>query len=107
MLSLRHEFSNEWHRFVSGDGDFSAVVTRDCFPYFVQGREIAINSLRLVAVAGQAVRIRTVEELDLDDLTEALADEGRFQLALAQDAEVLVRDASARVFLLVRYAVSE
>jgi hypothetical protein len=107
VLSLRHEFSNEWHRFTSGAGNFAAAVTRDCFPYFVQGREIAIHGLRLSAIGEEEVRSRTVEEVDLDELTEALADEGQFPLVLAPDGEVLVRDPSARVYLLVRYSVAE
>jgi hypothetical protein len=107
LLSLRHEFSNEWHRFVSGDADFTAGITRDCFPYFVQGREIAIQSLRLSSVTGQEVKNRTVVELDLEGLSGLLNEEGRFELSLASDTEVLVRNSYARVFLLIKYSLGE
>lgn len=55
LVSLRHEFPSEWHRFASrtGAGQHSITVeiagTR--FPYFVQGREITIRKATVTARA--------------------------------------------------------
>jgi hypothetical protein len=53
LFSLRLEFPSEWHRFVSSTASavnamaVDLAVTR--FPYFVQGRKIAVSSAAVIA----------------------------------------------------------
>lgn len=53
LFSLRHEFPSEWHRFLISPPSANNVntITVDLattrFPYFVQGREISINEVRV------------------------------------------------------------
>jgi hypothetical protein len=80
-------------------------VKRDFFPYFTQGRGITIDSVQLHGIqAGQLVSV-TPEGVDPDDLTDTLADEGAFTLALAPDEDVLLRDAGAYVFVVIGYSI--
>jgi hypothetical protein len=60
LVSLRHEFPSEWHRFISSS-DAAPSVTVDVsparFPYFVQGREITIKK------ATASVRTKTGDSI--------------------------------------------
>jgi hypothetical protein len=53
LVSLRHEFPSEWHRFVTATGTSSRSITVDVsasrFPYFVQRREITITKAIVAA----------------------------------------------------------
>jgi hypothetical protein len=55
LFSLRHEFPNEWHRFVNAPPAATTAITvnlaKERFPYFVQGRTIAIRQAAVVARA--------------------------------------------------------
>ncbi|MEB3301028.1 MAG: hypothetical protein VKN56_03560, partial [Cyanobacteriota bacterium] len=45
LFSLRHEFPTEWQRFMRATGptrSLSLVVTRERFPYFLQGKTLEI-----------------------------------------------------------------
>ena len=52
LVSLRHEFPSEWHRFVTGSTTPVAGMTVELgmsrFPYFVQGRAIRITKATVV-----------------------------------------------------------
>jgi hypothetical protein len=37
LLNLRHDFPSDWYAFTTGNGDFTAQLTKDYFPYLVQG----------------------------------------------------------------------
>jgi hypothetical protein len=103
LFSLKHDFPGEWHKFVTGHANFAAIIERDHFPYFTQGRKITLDAVRLVAIKEGKLQFVTPAELDLDALTTALHDTGAFQLSLAPDTSVLVRDDQALGFLLVGY----
>jgi hypothetical protein len=106
LFSLRREFSSEWHRFVTAaDGPFTAVVKRDYFPYFTQGRRINIDAIQLDAIVDHELRTLTPQGLDLGALTDSLNESQAFELSLAADSEVLVREHHARVFLLIKYSM--
>ena len=105
VFSLKHDFPSEWHRFSSGTNDFVAIVKRDHFPYFTQGNEIAIDALQVHAIQDGKLTSITPLGLDLAALTETLRDEGAFELSLAPDDAVLVRDRDARVFVLMKYSL--
>lgn len=106
LFSLKHDFPGEWHRFVTGNANFAATIERDHFPYFTQGRDITLDAVRLVAIKVGKLQFVTPAGLDLDALTTALNDAGAFQLSLAPDGSVLVRDDQALGFLLIRYTIS-
>ena len=114
LLSLPHEFPNEWHDFVtSEDANFEATVKRDYFPYLTQGKQITIDAVQLHSVhpETQDVKSKTVVAFDLIALTDALKQEGALVLTLAPDAPedadaVLVPDEEASIFLVIKYSMS-
>jgi len=107
MFSLPHEFSTEWHRFVTGTGNFAGTVKRDYFPYFTQGRDVTIQEIRLFAIVDRELKAVTPGGLDLAALSGELNNvaDGEIDLSFAPDATVLVRNASAAVFLGIRYSL--
>jgi hypothetical protein len=50
LLSLRHDFPTEWHRFIHGKDKFEATLRREFFPYLVQGKTIRIGEALLYNV---------------------------------------------------------
>ena len=105
LFSLKHDFPDEWHRFVSGNADFTGTVTRSHFPYLAQGKDVVLSDVQLHAIDAQEVRSTVPAGLDLDALTTALEDDAEFQLSFPPDPEVLLRDRSADVFVLIRYTL--
>jgi hypothetical protein len=105
LFSLRHDFTNEWHEFVSGSAHFSAVVTKTLFPYFTQSRPITIAGLELYGT--NVGSPRTIA--DPASATSELADRGAFTVTAPADppgpGQVLVRSADEDVFLVVRYTL--
>ena len=59
----------------------------------------------MCALQDEEVRHKTLDDLDLEPLTEQLRDEGAFKLSLPPDGDVLVRDKNALVFLLIKYSM--
>lgn len=105
LLGLPHEFPAEWHRFVTGEAEFEAVVKRDWFPYMTRGRDITVERVRLHAIQGDALRSADVPGIDPAALSDRLNGEGEFTLTLAPDGNVLVRDLQANVFVRIEYAL--
>ncbi|HEV8319730.1 MAG TPA: hypothetical protein VGQ10_20110 [Vicinamibacterales bacterium] len=105
MFSLPHEFPTEWHRFVTGTGNFTATVKRDYFPYFTTRRDVTIEEIRLFAIVNRELKAVTPGGLNLSTLTTALKNDEEMDLSFAPDATVLVRDAGAQVFLGIRYSL--
>jgi hypothetical protein len=106
LFSLKHDFPSEWHRFVTGNEDFKAIVKKEYFPYLVQGKDIVINMVELYAIQDDELPLVTPADVDVGDLTTDLQDNKEFEISLAPDGTVLVRDDEALVFLLLRYSVS-
>gem|GEM_PF-2086123 len=104
LLSLSHDFPGEWQRFVTGAGNFAAVVKREHFPYFTHGKDVALASLRVYNITDGTLNTQVSAGIDLDALSEQLADEGAFDLSLAESG-VLVRQPKANVFAVLRYAL--
>lgn len=105
MFSLPHEFPTEWHQFVTGTANFAASVKRDYFPYLTQDRTITVDEVQLLAIAGAQLE-RVTPSLDVEALSEALADDGQMEFSVAPDDTVLRRDAGAAAFLVVRYSLT-
>jgi hypothetical protein len=105
LFSLRHDFPTEWAAFVNGANAFAATIRKDYFPYFTQGKQITITGLDLYRedmTASHSVG-------DPAAATSALAGQQQFTLTAAPDQsgsnQVLSRDGSARVFLIVCYSL--
>jgi hypothetical protein len=105
LFSLKHDFPTEWHRFNTGTNNFVATVKPDHFPYFTQGKEITIDGLQVHAIQDGKLRSVTPQGLNLASFTQAFKDEGAFELSLAPDGAVLVRNREAYVFVLIKYSV--
>ena len=109
LFSLKHEFSNEWHRFTTGSGNFEATIRRDHFPYFTKGKGVSIGPVRLHAIKADngtfKVESQTLTDQALEDaFSAALNDETQaaFLLSLPEDS-VLERKKDATVFLSITY----
>jgi hypothetical protein len=50
LFSLKHDFPNEWHRFIAGTGYFEATIKGDYFPYFIRGKDVKIEGVELYAI---------------------------------------------------------
>jgi hypothetical protein len=104
LLSLSQDFPAEWQQFVAGAGNFAAVVKREHFPYFTLGKDIELNSLRVYNLTDGTLNSQAPAGIDLGALTEQLGEEGEFDLTLAESG-VLVRQAKANVFAVLRYSL--
>ena len=107
LFSLKQDFPNEWHRFVTGVENFKTIVKREHFPYFSQGKNITIDSIQLRAAKGEKLESHTPPGLDFGALTEALNDKDKqaFELSLPPDGAVLERKKEALIFLLIRFSL--
>jgi Tc toxin complex TcA C-terminal TcB-binding domain len=105
LFSLRHDFPTEWSMFVNGQGEFSATIHRDHFPYFTHGKQITIVGIELYS---QDVEKHHAAG-DKDAATIDLDEQGQFTFTAGPDApgptQVLTRAAGAQVFLVVRYSL--
>lgn len=98
LFSLKHDFPSEWHYFVNGSGNFEATIKKEYFPYFVQGKNIIINSTELILVEmGQDLTHRPVP-------IDGFQGNAAFVLSLPGSA-VLQRNQDAQVFLVFTYVV--
>lgn len=104
LFSLQHDFPSEWHRFISGDDDFRATVKKEYFPYFVQGKDIAIHKVELYGAQESELLSAVPDGVNVADLTTSLRDNNGFEISLAAD-DVLKREQDAQVFLLFRYTI--
>jgi hypothetical protein len=107
LFSLRHDFPTEWSAFVNG-ADFTATIRRDYFPYFTQGKTIQIVGLELYSQDVKKHHALGDVNVATNDLNDLAALE-QFTLTAAPDAagptQVLKRQPSAQIFLIVRYSL--
>jgi hypothetical protein len=47
LFSLPYDFPTEWAAFANGAATFAALIRKDHFPYFAQGRTITINRMEI------------------------------------------------------------
>ena len=116
MFSLRHDFPNEWHKFVVGNAGgpqpavpFSAKVRRDHFPYFTQDKNVIVEAIQIVAIAGNDLAKATLKDaqFDLDTFASELnTGEASFAPALTGPVgDVLVPNDAVAVFIVIRYSL--
>jgi hypothetical protein len=110
LFSLRHDFPNEWSKFVNGSADFSATIRRDYFPYFTQGKDITIAGTDLYDGANITKHHVSGDATAWSNASDDLNNQSQFTFAAGPDApgptQVLTRTADKDVFLIVRYSVS-
>jgi Tc toxin complex TcA C-terminal TcB-binding domain len=72
LFSLPHDFPVEWSAFVNGTADFTCTIQRDYFPYFTQGKTLAINGLEIYSedLRHHAVGDPAVATTNLGDKTK-------------------------------------
>jgi hypothetical protein len=104
LFSLRHDFPTEWSAFVNGAANplFTAVIRKEYFPYFTQGRTITVTEFELYAAD-------VTKHLVVGDpaiATSELDREAQFTFAAPPDARVFTRTLNTDVFLIVRYTLS-
>lgn len=105
LFDLRHDFATEWHRFVTGEENFSAIIKKSHFPYFVQGSDVEVTKVTLFAINDGELLAGEALDLQLGTLNDALKEDDQFELSLAPD-EQLERAEQARVFAVFEYALA-
>nr|WP_252729840.1 hypothetical protein [Zobellia uliginosa] len=68
LLSLEHDFPNEWHKFVTADVDFDAELKNEHFPYFAQSnRQIKSKELFQISTNGELVPVdKLIDTIDME-----------------------------------------
>jgi hypothetical protein len=111
LFNLRYDFPTEWSAFVNGTGDFTVTLAKSFFPYAVQAATgLTIDSLTLYtgipATTAAAPSLASVipQGTDLAALSAALTGPtGEALLPLPADDNVLTRDLTKQVFLVMQY----
>ncbi len=104
LLNLRHDFPTEWSAFANDENttELNVILRRNHFPYFTQGKKLAISEL--VLYSGQA-QTKPSNNPDVSDLSNDLnGTEVSSNLVLSRDDKVLNRKAK-EVFLILRYSL--
>jgi hypothetical protein len=104
LLSLRHDFSNDWYAFTTGGStaDFTATLTLDYFPYLVQNATLTIESITVYAASGD--QLVTASIPIPPSMTSANLKAGTAILDLPQDGTVLTStDATKEVYAVITY----
>jgi hypothetical protein len=105
LLSLKHEFPSEWHRFLNSQDDFQAIVKRDYFPYLTHGRTVSIDAVHLHNIENlEPTAVQELGPTALADASAALANTGELAVSFPAGA-VLERRKEAQVFLLIKYSL--
>ena len=106
LFNLRYDFPAEWSAFANGNANLPVRLSKDHFPYMVQGETLAIDALELYAQNGTQLAKSSVAipENAADDLNGA---ERAVALSITPDASIRTDSSDAQVFLLVRYRLDE
>jgi hypothetical protein len=108
LFSLRHDFPTEWSAFINGGAGtpFTATIRKDFFPFFTQGTNVQISSIELFknATTHHTTGNPATATTDINNAAQQA-----FTITAPEDpagpGRVLVRDAAAQVFLVVRYSL--
>jgi hypothetical protein len=97
LLSLRYDFPTEWYAFTSGTSNFSASLTMDNFPYFVQDATLTVTAMTLYADGGHTAL--TVPATMSSELNTSKAT----TLTFPEDQNILTRDPAKEVYAVIAY----
>lgn len=105
MFCLRYDFPTEWSAFVNGNGNFAVTLQKSYFPYMVQSAKVSISNLALYAKSPAGATVTSLTPtLDLTALATSLnSASGAGSLSLASDTNVMARNQSQQVFLVLQY----
>ena len=108
LFCLRYDFPTQWSAFVNGGSgaDFAVTLEKQYFPYAVQSaKELTIDALTLYADShGAIASVAPVDAAGLAALTAGLSGTaGAATLTLPSDPNVMIRDQSQQVFLILQY----
>jgi hypothetical protein len=104
LLSLRHDFPNDWYVFTAGGStaDFTATLTVDYFPYLVQNATLTIQSITVYAASEDNLESASIT--GPFTMTSASIKAGTAVLKLPQDGAVLTNtDAAKEVYAVITY----
>ena len=107
IVSLRTDYSGEWHRYVAGEA-LAFTFGRDRFPYIANGRSIEVLSIRLL-LATDDLPVPTnlsPQQVGLDALPSFSASEDEtLQLDFVEDEDLLPRSDAGNPVLLMSYTI--
>jgi hypothetical protein len=111
IFSVKHEFPTEWHQFVNGTEDLAITIKKSHFPFFVQGKTIALTKLELYTIQHEQLSPPvTLTELNKTNLSNHLNQEDECSLSipavLEDEASGIVRDKQSQVFMVFHYSLS-
>jgi Tc toxin complex TcA C-terminal TcB-binding domain len=97
LLSLRHDFPTQWYAFTSGNADFTATLTMDYFPYFVQDTTLAVEAMTLYTDSGhEALTVPA-------NMSAELKSNKSTNLTFPEDQNILTRDPTKEVYVVIAY----
>jgi hypothetical protein len=112
LLSLRHDFPDEWWRFTSvgGTNPFTAALLIQHFPYLVSTVK-AIGIDRVTVYSGDGGQLSSASiplaANDLTDMAAKLKSQGSYALSLPQDQQGILNSAqTGDVYLMVDYHIA-
>ena len=104
LFSLRHDFSSDWHRFTKRmeDGPFKAEIRKDFFPYWAQGIDLSLRSVKLFGIG---LKDQLSEETTENPFDNTILGGNNFRATLTIPREVLqpVNESVKDWFLLISY----
>ena len=104
MFSLKHDFPDNWHQFISSDTDLKATIKKEHFPYLVQNKTLSIQAIKLISTV-DITKTTSPLGTDLSGLSDSLNGvERESEISLEVDT-VLIRDKDIDVFLLIGYTL--
>lgn len=102
-FSLKHNFPNEWHRFVTSTSseDLKIVIKKAHFPYLVQSFKINVSKIELFFIKDGKLEGKNIgKNIDLGNLSDEINNNEQSELAIAYDEDVIHAE---QVFLVLSY----
>lgn len=103
LFSLKHDFPNEWHKFVSSDSNenFKATIKKEYFSYIAQGFDIGIDQIQLLSL-----KDRNIEAIDSSSIVNNTLNQinknGEGEVEILEDK----LDKDTQVFIVLRYTIT-
>ena len=111
-FSLKHNFPMEWHKFVSStdiqNDSLKIAIKKEHFPYIVKSFRIKANRIDLYAIKGDegsAEGISVLSDSALESVTSSINDDGKAEIEIPYDAEILNGKKENEVMLIMSYSV--
>jgi len=99
LVALRYEHATEWAAFANGDGDLEITLSKDAFPYAVQGKTITLTGLTVHDLVNDPATVGA----DLGELSNAL--NGADRAAVVPISSDVLSRTAAQAWLVVEYEI--